>query len=274
MNATSKPSPELLWPDGAPGSVGDLPADRPTLTAYVPDKPNGASMIVCPGGGYSVVVDHENAPVAAWLNTLGITAFVLVYRVAPRYRHPAMLQDAARAIRTVRSRAEALGLDPNRIGIIGFSAGGHLAASVSVHHDPGVSDSPDPVERVSSRPDVSVLVYPVISFQPELGRCGTGINLLGEHAPSELIDLMSAEKQVKGDTPPAFIYHRRGDPTVPVQHPLRYAQALAGAGVQFELHIYEHVGHGQVFAKGDPIDGDWPERLTNWLRRQFRVSQE
>ena len=259
---------ELLWSDGAPGAVGELPEDQPTLTAFIPDKPTGAAMIVCPGGGYNVVVDHEKDPVAEWLNTQGITAFVLVYRVAPRYRHPAPLQDVARAIRTVRARAAEWQLDPGRIGVIGFSAGGHLAATISVHHDAGDLKVADPIDRVSSRPDVAVLVYPVITLFPVAGRGGSGKNLLGENPPADLVTALSLERQVKSDTPPAFIYHRRGDATVPVQHPLLYAQALAEAGVRFELHVYDHAGHGQVMAKNDPIDGDWPERLANWLRRQ------
>jgi acetyl esterase/lipase len=263
-----KTDAQPLWPGHAPGAIGDQPEDRPTLTAFFPDKPNGAAVVVCPGGGYRVVVDHEKDNVALWLNTLGITAFVLVYRVAPRYRHPAMLQDVARAIRTVRANAAVLKLDPNRVGVIGFSAGGHLAATIAVHHDAGNPQATDPIERVSSRPDLSMLIYPVISMHPIAGRAGSSGNLLGENPPAGRVELLSADRQVKPDTPPAFIYHRRGDATVPVQHPLLYAEALANAGVRFELHIYDHVGHGQVFAKDDPIDGDWPVRLASWLRRQ------
>jgi acetyl esterase/lipase len=263
-----KQATQQLWPGRAPGAVGDEPADRPTLTPFIPDKPNGAAMIVCPGGGYGVVVDHEKDPVGEWLNAQGITAFTLVYRVAPRYRHPAMLQDVARAIRTVRARAAEWRVNPARLGIIGFSAGGHLAATASVLYDAGDATAADPVERVSSRPDCAVVVYPVITMHPLKGHPGCSRNLLGENPPTALIDKLSVERQVTKDTPPTFIYHRRGDPTVPVRHPLLYAAALADAGVRFELHVYDHVGHGQVFAKNDPIDGDWPERLKNWLKRQ------
>ena len=263
-----KLTPQPLWSQGAPGAVGRDPGDAPTLTAFIPDRPNGAAMIVCPGGGYRVVVDHEKDPVAEWLNTQGITAFVLVYRVAPRYRHPAMLQDVARAVRTVRAGAAAWKVDPARVGVIGFSAGGHLAATIAVHHDAGDPHATDPIDRVSSRPALSVLVYPVISMYPVAGRGCCDGNLLGENATGEMRTLMSLERQVKADTSPAFIYHRCGDGMVPVQHPLLYAAALAEAGVRFELHIYDHNGHGQVLARQDPIDGDWPERLTLWLRRQ------
>ncbi|MFA4944555.1 MAG: alpha/beta hydrolase [Lentisphaeria bacterium] len=263
-----KLSPQPLWPGRAPGAVGDQPEDRPTLTAFIPGRPTGAAMIVCPGGGYSVVVDHEKDPVAERLNALGITAFVLVYRVAPRYRHPAPLQDVARAVRSVRARAAEWNLDPARIGVIGFSAGGHLAAALAVHHDAGEAAAADPVERVSSRPDLAVLVYPVITMLPVAGHAGSTRNLLGENPKRELVEKLSLERQVTKDTPPAFLYHRRDDGTVPVQHPLLYANALAEAGVPFELHIYDCAGHGQVWAEHDPVDGDWPERLANWLRHR------
>lgn len=262
-----KLSPQLLWSGRAPGAVGDEPEDRPTLTAFIPERPNGAAMVVCPGGGYAVVVDHEKDQVAEWLNAQGITAFVLVYRVAPRYRHPAMLHDVARAVRTVRARAAEWQLDPARIGVIGFSAGGHLAGTIAVHHDAGNPAAADPVDRVSSRPDLAVLVYPVITMMPVAGHPGSTRNLLGGNPPRELLEKMSLERQVRKDTPRAFIYHRRHDGTVAVQHPLLYATALAEAGVSFELHVYDHAGHGSVWSKGDPIDGDWPDRLLNWLRR-------
>lgn len=263
------PIPQPLWPGRAPGAVGDEPQDVPTLTAHFPDNPTGAAMVICPGGGYTVVVDHEKQPVVDWLTARGIAAFVLIYRVAPRYRHPAMLQDVSRAIRTVRANAAAYKIDPARIGVIGFSAGGHLAATAAVHHTAGDPNSADPIERVSSRPDLSVLVYPMITMHAvgdKPAMCG---NLLGKEPPPapELIELMSVERQVTATTPPAFIYHRRADGIVPVQNPLLYATAMAEAGVPFELHIYDHAGHGQVMATGDPIDGDWPERLLNWLRR-------
>jgi len=261
--------PQPLWQGKAPGAVGDESQDIPTLTAFVPANCTGAAMIVCPGGGYAVVVDHERQPVVDWLNARGIAAFLLVYRVAPRYRHPAMLQDISRAVRTVRAGAAKFKIDPNRIGVIGFSAGGHLAASVAVHHTPGDLTSADPIERVSSRPDLAVLVYPLITMYPSAKKPAPSGNLLGKEPPPApaLIELMSVERQVKPDTPPAFIYHRRGDGTVPVQHAMLYATALAEAGVRFELHVYDHTGHGQVMATNDPIDGDWPERLLNWLRR-------
>ena len=262
---TTQPQP--LWPAGAPGALGSEPADIPTLHAILPDKPNGAAVIVAPGGGYNTVVDHEKYNVAEWFVKQGITAFVLIYRVGPRYRHPAMLHDVARAVRTVRAGADKWKIDPNRIGIIGFSAGGHLAATISTHHDAGDATAKDPIDRVSSRPNLAILCYPVITMSKERGHIGSMKNLLGPEPTQDLIDLMSLELQVKADTPPTFIYHRTFDGIVPPQHPLLYALALANHKVPFELHVYDHKGHGSVFALNDPIDGDWPERMTRWLRR-------
>jgi len=263
---TTQPQP--LWPDGAPGAVGDTAADIPTLHAVIPDKPNGAAVVVCPGGGYGVVVDHEKYNVAEWFNSQGITAFVLNYRVGPRYRHPAMLHDIARAMRTVRAGAAKWKIDPDRIGVIGFSAGGHLAASISVHHDAGNPSAADPIDRVSSRPDWAVLCYPVVSMDSRDGHVGSIRNLLGPEPTQALMDLMSPQLHVTTDTPPTFIYHRTFDGVVPPRHALMYASALADKKVAFELHVYDHQGHGSVFALGDPIDGDWPDRLTRWLRRR------
>src|SRR5437588_8721902 len=163
----SASEPIILWPSGAPGAVGKESNDIPTLTPYFApkEKATGAAVIVCPGGGYTHLADHEGRPVAEWLNTLGITAFVLKYRLGPRYHHPAPLQDAARAIRTARARAAEWKIDPKRIGIIGFSAGGHLASTIATHFDSGKPDARDLIERVSSRPNLAVLIYPVITMR-------------------------------------------------------------------------------------------------------------
>lgn len=263
---TTQPQP--LWKNGAPGALGTNPKDIPTLHAVLPEKPNGAAIIVAPGGGYQSVVDHEKYNVAEYFANLGLTAFVLVYRVGPRYQHPAMLHDVARAVRTVRASAKQYNLDPNRIAIIGFSAGGHLAATISVHHDPGDPNAADPIDRVSSRPDLAILCYPVITMDKQKGHLGSLKNLLGPEPKPEHVELMSLELQVRADTPPTFIYHRTFDGIVPVQHPLLYAAALADKNVPFELHVYDHKGHGSVFALNDAIDRDWPDRLVNWLRRR------
>src|SRR5215208_1239333 len=159
--------PFPLWPQGAPGALGKEPADVPTLTPYPAPKERatGAAIVVCPGGGYQHLADHEGRPVAEWLNSVGVTAFVLKYRLGPRYRHPSMSQDAARAIRLVRARAAEWGLDAGRVGILGFSAGGHLASTAGTHFDAGKPDAADPVERVSSRPSLMILIYPVITMR-------------------------------------------------------------------------------------------------------------
>ena len=265
--------PFPLWPQGAPGALGKEPADVPTLTPYLPpkEKATGAAVIVCPGGGYGRLADHEGRPVAEWLNSVGVTAFVLKYRLGPRDRHPSMLQDAARAVRTVRARAAEWGLDPVRVGILGFSAGGHLASTAGTHFDAGRADAADPVERVSSRPSVMLLIYPVITMR-ERTHAGSRRNLLGENPTPELVALLSNEEQVTKETPPAFVVHTVEDAGVPVENSLMFVNALRRAGVPFELHLYERGPHG--FGLGtarnnrpaDPILSTWPARAADWLR--------
>jgi acetyl esterase/lipase len=260
-------TPIVLWPSGAPGAVGNEPIDIPTLTPYLPakDKMSGAAIIVCPGGGYTHLADHEGRPVAEWLNSLGITAFVLKYRLGPRYHHPSMMQDAARAIRIVRSRAAEWGLDPQRIGILGFSAGGHLASTAGTHFDSGKVDASDPIERVSSRPSLMVLIYPVITMK-EKTHAGSKKNLLGEAPTPELITLLSNEEQVTKETPPAFLVHTMTDTAVPVENSLNFVTALRKFGVPFEFHLYERGPHGFGLGQKDPILATWPDRCADWLR--------
>lgn len=265
--AASPQEPIVLWPNGAPGAVGKEPADIPTLTPYFPpkEKATGAAIIVCPGGGYSHLADHEGRPVAEWLNTLGITAFVLKYRFGPAYHHPAPLLDAARAIRMVRERASEWQLDPNRIGILGFSAGGHLASTVGTHFDAGKADAADAIERVSSRPDLMILIYPVISMR-EFTHAGSKRMLLGENPSEDLVKLLSNDEQVTKETPPAFLVHTADDPGVPVENSLRFAAALRKAKVPVEIHVYEHGPHGFGLGGKDPILTTWPQRCAEWLK--------
>src|SRR6266436_5923119 len=232
--------PIVLWPGGAPGALGQNPEDVPTITPFIADKKvaTGAAVVICPGGGYGHLADHEGRPVAEWLNTLGISAFVLKYRLGPRYHHPAPLEDAARAIRTVRARATEWHIDPKRIGILGFSAGGHVASTIGTHFELGKPDASDPIERVSSRPDLMILIYPVITMR-EFTHAGSKRMLLGENPPTDLVALLSNEEQVTRETPPAFLVHTANDPTVAVENSLRFAEALKKAGVLFELNIYE-----------------------------------
>ena len=269
-DAQQKPSDPLpLWPNGAPGALGKEPADVPTLTVY-PAATGGPApaIVVCPGGGYGGLAAHEAEPIARWLNTIGVTGVVLKYRLGPRYHHPAMLQDAQRAIRTVRARSAEWNIDPKRVGVLGFSAGGHLAATASTQFDAGKPDAPDPVDRLSCRPDVSVLVYPVITMTDPHTHAGSRRNLLGESPAKEQVEAMSAEKRVTKDTPPAFIFHTADDEPVPVENALAYASALRKNGVPFELHVYEHGRHGVGLATNDPVLGTWPARCADWLGRR------
>jgi acetyl esterase/lipase len=259
--------PVLLWPGGAPDAVGKEPADVPTITVYPAPKSArpAPAIVVCPGGGYGGLAAHEAEPIAKWLNTLGITGVVLKYRLGPRYHHPVPLQDAQRAIRTVRAKAGEWNIDPKRVGILGFSAGGHLAATASTQFDSGDANAKDPVGRQSSRPDVSVLVYPVITMTEPHTHAGSRRNLLGENSTDEQAEAQSAERNVSKETPPAFLFHTADDQAVPVENAIVYAMALRMYGVPFELHIYEKGRHGVGLAADDPVLRSWPARCADWL---------
>lgn len=236
-----------LWPDGAPGALGKDAKDIPALTVFLPDpaKATGAAMVICPGGGYAHLADHEGSHYARWFNELGIAGFVLKYRLGSSgYRHPAMLQDASRAIRTVRARAAEWKLDPKRIGIIGSSAGGHLASTTMTHWDLGDANAVDAVERQNSRPDLAILCYAVVSSHRDFTHKGSRANLLGTNPPPELLKELSAELQVNAKTPPCFIWSTADDPVVPVENSLELAGALRRVGVPFDLHVYAHGPHG------------------------------
>lgn len=263
-----RPTPMPLWPAGAPGAQGTQPEDIPTLSLYQPpdEKATGAAIVVCPGGGYRALADHEGHAVAVWLNSIGVTAVVLKYRLGPRYRHPAMINDALRAIRTVRAKAAEWKLDPARIGIMGFSAGGHLASTAATHFDEGNPQSNDPVERVSSRPDVLILGYPVITMTDPHTHRGSRQHLLGDDPKPELIEFLSNEKQVTYRTPPTFFFHTQDDSAVPVENSLMFAAALRREQVSYELHVYSNGRHGVGLAQNDPALATWPRLLENWLR--------
>jgi acetyl esterase/lipase len=268
--ATTPPHEQIvLWPAGAPGAIGSEAADIPTLTPYIPPKQiaTGAAIVVCPGGGYQHLADHEGGPVAEWLNSIGVTAFVLKYRIAPRYHHPAPMLDAARAIRTVRARAAEWGIDPRKIGILGFSAGGHVASTAGTHYDAGSPESADPVERVSSRPDLLVLVYPVITMGAK-AHAGSKRNLIGPAPDPSLVTLLSNEEQVNSQTPPAFLVHTVDDPGVAVDNSMMFAAALQRAGVPYEMHLYQHGPHGFGLGADLPGVSTWPGLCAGWLRLQ------
>jgi len=265
VSAQAQPTNSFpLWPEGAPGALGKADKDIPTLTPYWPDaaKATGAAIVICPGGGYGMLAPHEGDHYARFLNESGIAGFVLRYRLGSSgYRHPVMLQDAARAVRLVRARAGEWKLDPKRIGIMGSSAGGHLASTLLTHFDAGKADAADPIERASSRPDIGILCYAVISLG-EFGHRGTRENLLGKDPSPELIRELSNELEVTKDTPPCFIWHTYEDGAVPVENSLHFAEALRKAGVPFDLHIYQKGQHGLGLGTGN-----WnPEKRHPWTR--------
>lgn len=276
-----------LWPEGVPPAVRpDAPAARaalppeqvdaaggirhvavPTLTVVPPavDRANGTAVIVCPGGGYSYLsMNREGTQYAAWLSTLGITTFLLKSRLQD-WGHPAPLQDVLRALRLVRSRAAEFGVDPTRIGVLGSSAGGHLAASASTLFDHPDGRTGSPLDTVNARPDFAVLVYPVITMTGPATHAGSRRALLGDSPSPALQALMSLEQQVSAMTPPTLLLHTQGDKTVPPDNSLLYFQALTRAGVPAELHVFEQGGHGIGMREGLGTASAWPRRVEEWL---------
>lgn len=269
-----KPLVVNLWPGDPPGMLEHEATQKegkggrasevhiPTLSVYLPPKTNatGTAVLVCPGGGYGhLALGHEGADVAVWLNSIGVAAFVLKYRHRP-YRHPVPLQDASRAMRWIRSRAGAHGVRPGRIGILGFSAGGHLASTVMTHWDRGSPTAALPLDRASCRPDFGILVYPVISLQEGIGHMGSRRNLLGNTPAPALIEELSNDIRVSSDTPPTFLVHARDDRGVKPVNSERFHAALQAAGVPSELVYVEKGGHGFGLRHG------WPVKCEAWLR--------
>ncbi len=260
-----------LWPEGAPDALGKEPKDIPTLTPYLAEPANatGAAIVICPGGGYGGLAVHEGDHYARWLNEMGIAGFVLTYRLGPGgYHHPAMLHDAARAVRMVRARAREWKLDPAHVGIMGSSAGGHLASTLLTHFDSGKPDAANLVERQSSRPDLGILCYAVITMG-QFTHKGTQYNLLGPNPSEDLVRDLSNELQVTKKTPPCFIWHTFQDKAVPVENSLQFAEALRKNGVPFDLHIYEQGGHGLGLgsAQWDPAHRHpWTADCAYWLK--------
>jgi acetyl esterase/lipase len=291
---TTDPITHPIWGQNVPGPALKDPSAVPTLTVFRPDGPvNGTAVVVCPGGGYGfLAVDHEGRDVANWLTSRGVMAFVLKYRIANKAPakppsanplwsnwpqaatplHPGPLLDVQRAIRTVRARAKEFGIDPKRIGVWGFSAGGHLASSAATHFDAGKPDSADPVERVSCRPDFAILSYPVISMDPKMTHGGSRDNLLGKSPKPELVELMSNDRQVTKDTPPTFLFHTDADTGVFPENSVLFYLALKKHKVPAEMHIFEKGPHGvglgsdPKFAKVAPSVAAWPERLEAWMK--------
>ena len=283
----SAPQPaERLWPGKAPGAIGDTETDIPKITAYLAEKEKatGAAVVVCPGGGYGVLAaDHEGKQVAEYLNKLGISAFVLQYRIATKERPgplmDAPLLDTQRAIRTVRSKAKDLGIDPARIGLMGFSAGGHLASTAGTKFDDGKNDG-DAIDKFGCRPDFLILGYAVISLDPAITHGGSRNNLLGKDASPELIELYSNDKHVTDKTPPTFLFQTDEDKSVSAEHSVRFYLALRKAKVPAELHIYEKGKHGvglgsdPKWTGGSTYTESWPDRLTAWLKERGALAKK
>ena len=260
-----------LWPNGAPGAKGNASEDTPTLTIYKAESASDAhsAVVVLPGGGYvNLAFDYEGTDVAEWLNQRGISAFVLRYRLGPKYQYPVELWDVQRAIRYLRTHASEFGIEPQHIGVWGFSAGGHLASTAGTHFDQGDSHAKDPIERQSSRPDFMILAYPVITMEDPYVHLGSLHALLGEKPDPALVRSLSNETQVTSHTPPAFIFHTTDDKVVPVQNSIHFYSALVGAGIPAEIHIYLHGKHGVGLATKDPVLRTWPEHLSDWLKAE------
>lgn len=259
-----------LWENGTPYFNPDFEQEEPALVPFlIEDGKVHPCVIVFPGGGYHHRANHEGAPVSEWLNTLGINSFVLEYRLTP-YTKPAILNDALRAVRLVRHRALEFGIDPEKIGVLGFSAGGHLTYMTALRHEEAELNPADPIDKESSKPNLAVPCYAVASFE-NMPHTGSARNFLGENASLEDMHKYSAEQNVTEDTPPMFIWHAADDPAVPVENALNMAKALRAKRVPFELHIYPYGGHGKNLARDIPLTCTWPEACALWLRDQFEM---
>lgn len=270
-NFVSEPQTFSLWEHGAPGVQGSAPEDVPTITAFVPMDPtrSGTAVLIAPGGSYHMLAsNHEGRQVANWFNAMNVTAFVLKYRLGPKYHNPIELQDAQRAMRWVRAHAAQYGYDPNRVGMMGFSAGGHLTSTVGTHFDDGNPAASDPIDRVSCKPNFLILGYPVITMLPPYAHEGSVTNLLGENSSTEQRKQMSSELHVTAQTPPTFLLSTTGDGLVPVENTVMFYMALRKAGVPAEMHVFEKGPHGVGLDLADPVLGVWPTLLSNWLRER------
>ncbi len=258
-----------LWEGQTPGAQGSASEDIPTLTIYMPAVTTGpmTAVIVAPGGGYRALsMNKEGRQPANYLNSLGVAAFVLKYRLGPKYHHPIELGDMQRAIRIVRARAAEWHVNPSRIGVMGFSAGGHLASTASTQFDAGNAAAADPIDRVSSRPDFAILGYPVITLTEKWVHQGSRTMLLGDNADPALARSLSTDTLVTKETPPTFLFHTNADTSVPVENSVHYFLALRKAGVPAEMHIFKDGPHGVGLAMQDDVLSEWPKVLANWLR--------
>jgi acetyl esterase/lipase len=260
----------VLWPEGAPKAVGKEPGDTPTLTIFIPTKnTTHTGVIIAPGGGYAhLSMQHEGEDIARWLNARGIAGFVLKYRLGPVYHHPIELGDAQRAMRLVRMNAKEYGIAPDHIGMWGFSAGGHLAATAGTHFDGGNAASPDAIEKQPCRPDFLILAYPVITLLVPNAHGASRKFLLGDDPTQALLTNLSDETQVTKDTPPTFLFATTDDGVVPVMNSVAFYTALVKEGVPAEMHLFQHGNHGVGLAEGNPQLNVWPELLIKWMRER------
>jgi acetyl esterase/lipase len=272
--ANSAPPPEKLplWGDLAPMGNGTYNAENAFITVHHPEKPNGASVVICPGGGYGfLVMEQEGHGIARWLNQHGITGVVLGYRLP--HGNPAVpLLDAQRAIRMVRSKAQEWGCDPKRVGIMGFSAGGHLASTAATHFDNGDSEATDPIDQLGSRPDFAILIYPVIATVGLPAHAGSRNNLLGPNAKPELVESFSNERQVTNQTPPTFLAHAQDDQVVPPENSQLFYDALLSYQIPATYLKLPTGGHGLNGYKG-PMWEAWQTESLKWLAAQGIVPQ-
>lgn len=259
---------QYLWPNGAPGAVGSEEQDKPHLEIFGGFGPGPhTAVIVCPGGGYThLAYDKEGTRIAEWLNLRGVTAFVLTYRLAPRYHYPAPILDGYRSVRWVRSHAAQYNIAPDRIGMWGFSAGGHLVGIVGTHFDEGNPQASDPIDRVSDRPDFVISSYGGLTLQAGVAKPTAMSSLLGENPSQQLKDDMSPNLHVTAKTPPYFLYATTPDQSVPVLSSVVFYTALVRAGVPAEMHIFQTGPHGTALAQGYAALSVWPDLLENWLR--------
>jgi acetyl esterase/lipase len=266
-----------LWPEGVPNakSIGEEKVTEgrisnvstPTLTVYRPavDRPNGTAVIICPGGGYGLLSnDREGIQYANWLSTLGVTSFVLKNRLA-EFGHPAPLQDVVRAVRIVRSRASEFKIDADRIGVMGSSAGGHLAASAGTLFNHAAGKTGAKLDAENARPDFLILMYPVITMKDPAAHAGSRKNLIGDKPDAELIKLMSLEEQVTAETPPTLLIHTQEDRSVPIENSILFFQALTRAGVPAEMYLFERGSHGMGMRDGLGTASNWHRRAEEWL---------
>jgi len=272
----SLPEPTPLWSDGAPGALGSSEEDTPTIAAFIPaSNPTKTAVVIAPGGGYvHLSMIKEGADVAAWLNAHGVAAFVLRYRLGPKYHNPIELGDAQRAMRTVRAEAAKYGIAADHIGMWGFSAGGHLTASAGTMFDAGNTSATDPIEQQSSRPDFLILGYPVITMEDPYVHRGSRTYLLGDAPTQELMDSMSTELRVTAQTPPTFLFTTTDDKTVPVMNSVMFYSALVKAGVPAEMHIFQHGAHGSGLAAANPQLKPWTDLLIKWMRERGYAAPE